>query len=143
MEPAPDRPEFLGDGVDPGRPCLTSSCEQALDTGKSYYLFALPVLVVVTLLARNVRTGGFGRLLTAIRDNEDAARAFTVPAVPSEWELPELLGSGTLSIVAVEASYFSSADFRARATSGEFNEPSPRQMHEVVPPGGELYWSAH
>ena len=71
---------FLGDGVDPGRPCLTSSCEQALDTGKSYYLFALPVLVLVTLLARNVRTGGFGRLLTAIRDNEDAARAFTVPA---------------------------------------------------------------
>ena len=70
----------LGDGVDPGRPCLTSSCEQALDTGKAYYLFALPVLVIVFLLARNVRTGGFGRLLTAIRDNEDAARAFTVPA---------------------------------------------------------------
>ena len=70
----------LGDGVDPGRPCLDSACERALETGKSYYLFSLPVLVIVTLLARNVRRGGFGRLLTAIRDNEDAARAFTVPA---------------------------------------------------------------
>jgi ABC-type branched-subunit amino acid transport system ATPase component/ABC-type branched-subunit amino acid transport system permease subunit len=71
---------ILGDGVDPGRPCLSSSCSHALDTGKAYYLFALPVLVLVTLLARNVRSGGFGRLLTAIRDNEDAARSFTVPA---------------------------------------------------------------
>jgi ABC-type branched-subunit amino acid transport system ATPase component/ABC-type branched-subunit amino acid transport system permease subunit len=71
---------ILGDGVDPGRPCLTSTCTRALDTGKAYYFFALPVLVLVTLLARNVRSGGFGRLLTAIRDNEDAARAFTVPA---------------------------------------------------------------
>lgn len=70
----------LGDGVDPGRPCLDSACKHALETGKSYYLFSLPVLVIVTLLARNVRRGGFGRLLTAIRDNEDAARAFTVPA---------------------------------------------------------------
>jgi ABC-type branched-subunit amino acid transport system ATPase component/ABC-type branched-subunit amino acid transport system permease subunit len=71
---------ILGDGVDPGRPCLTSSCSHPLDTGKAYYLFALPILVLVTLLARNVRAGGFGRLLTAIRDNEDAARSFTVPA---------------------------------------------------------------
>src|SRR4051812_20177241 len=71
---------ILGDGVDPGRPCLESTCKHALDTGEAYYFFALPVLVLVTLLARNVRCGGFGRLLTAIRDNEDAARAFTVPA---------------------------------------------------------------
>jgi ABC-type branched-subunit amino acid transport system ATPase component/ABC-type branched-subunit amino acid transport system permease subunit len=70
----------LGDGVDPGRPCIDAACKHALDTGKAYYLFALPVLVIVTLLARNVRRGGFGRLLTAIRDNEEAARAFTVPA---------------------------------------------------------------
>jgi ABC-type branched-subunit amino acid transport system ATPase component len=70
----------LGDGVDPGRPCLDTACKHAIDTGKAYYLFALPVLVIVTVLARNVRRGGFGRLLTAIRDNEDAARAFTVPA---------------------------------------------------------------
>ena len=38
------------------------------------------MLVLATLLARNVRRGGFGRLLLAVRDNEDAARAFTVRA---------------------------------------------------------------
>jgi ABC-type branched-subunit amino acid transport system ATPase component len=36
--------------------------------------------VLTVLLARNVRQGGFGRLLTAVRDNEEAARAFTVRA---------------------------------------------------------------
>jgi ABC-type branched-subunit amino acid transport system ATPase component/ABC-type branched-subunit amino acid transport system permease subunit len=67
----------LGDGVDPGRPVVGSL---PLDTGKLYYAFALPVLVLTVLLARNVRQGGFGRLLTAVRDNEEAARAFTVRA---------------------------------------------------------------
>ena len=67
----------LGDGVDPGRPIVGDT---PLDTGKLYYLFALPVLVLTVLLARNVRRGGFGLLLTAVRDNEDAARAFTVRA---------------------------------------------------------------
>jgi ABC-type branched-subunit amino acid transport system ATPase component/ABC-type branched-subunit amino acid transport system permease subunit len=67
----------LGDGVDPGRPVIGDT---PLDTGKLYYLFALPVLVLTVLLARNVRNGGFGRLLTAVRDNEEAARAFTVRA---------------------------------------------------------------
>jgi ABC-type branched-subunit amino acid transport system ATPase component/ABC-type branched-subunit amino acid transport system permease subunit len=67
----------LGDGVDPGRPIVG---DHPLDTGKLYYWFALPVLVLTVLLARNVRRGGFGLLLTAVRDNEDAARAFTVRA---------------------------------------------------------------
>jgi ABC-type branched-subunit amino acid transport system ATPase component/ABC-type branched-subunit amino acid transport system permease subunit len=67
----------LGDGVDPGRPIVGDT---PLDTGKLYYAFALPVLVLSVLLARNVRNGGFGRLLTAVRDNEEAARAFTVRA---------------------------------------------------------------
>lgn len=67
----------LGDGVDPGRPIIG---DHPLDTGKLYYLFALPVLLFTVLLARNVRQGGFGRLLTAVRDNEEAARAFTVRA---------------------------------------------------------------
>ena len=67
----------FGDGVDPGRPIVGDT---PLDTGKLYYLFALPVLVLTVLLARNVRRGGFGLMLTAVRDNEDAARAFTVRA---------------------------------------------------------------
>jgi ABC-type branched-subunit amino acid transport system ATPase component/ABC-type branched-subunit amino acid transport system permease subunit len=64
-------------GVDPGRPTIAG---HVLDTGKSYYLFALAVFVVLFLLVRNVRRSGFGRLLVAIRDNEDNARAFTLPA---------------------------------------------------------------
>jgi ABC-type branched-subunit amino acid transport system ATPase component/ABC-type branched-subunit amino acid transport system permease subunit len=67
----------LGDGVDPGRPIVNGA---ALDTGKRYYYFVLAVLVITMLLARNIRRGGLGRLLVAVRDNEDNARAFTVPA---------------------------------------------------------------
>ena len=50
----------------------------SLDPGRSYYYFALVVFVLLYLLARNVRTGGMGRLLLAVRDNEDAARAFSL-----------------------------------------------------------------
>lgn len=71
------QPWVLGSGVDPGRPVLLG---HALDSGHSYYYFALAVLVLAILLARNVRRGGFGQLLVAIRDNEDNARAFTVDA---------------------------------------------------------------
>jgi ABC-type branched-subunit amino acid transport system ATPase component/ABC-type branched-subunit amino acid transport system permease subunit len=71
------RSYVFGNGVNPGRPIIG---ETAIVTGRQYYWFALPVLAVACLLARNVRQGGFGRLLVAVRDNEDAARAFTVRA---------------------------------------------------------------
>lgn len=67
----------LGPGVDPGRPIIAG---HALDSGRSYYYVGLVTLLVALLIARNVRRGGLGRRLVAIRDNEDAARAFTVPA---------------------------------------------------------------
>ena len=67
----------LGDGVDPGRPIVLG---HPLDTGRTYYEFSLAILVILFLLARNVRRTGLGRLLVAVRDNEDNARAFTVPA---------------------------------------------------------------
>jgi ABC-type branched-subunit amino acid transport system ATPase component/ABC-type branched-subunit amino acid transport system permease subunit len=44
------------------------------------YLIALATLIVALWLARNVWNGGVGRRLRAVRDNEDAARAFTIPA---------------------------------------------------------------
>jgi ABC-type branched-subunit amino acid transport system ATPase component/ABC-type branched-subunit amino acid transport system permease subunit len=72
-----NQPWMLGDGVDPGRPVVNG---MALDTGRRYYYFVLAVLVLMLLLARNVRRGGLGRLLVAVRDNEDNARAFTVRA---------------------------------------------------------------
>jgi ABC-type branched-subunit amino acid transport system ATPase component/ABC-type branched-subunit amino acid transport system permease subunit len=71
------QPWMLGEGLDPGRPILAST---PLTSGKSYYVLALAVLVVASFLARNIRRSGIGRRLIAIRDNEDNARAFTVPA---------------------------------------------------------------
>ncbi|HVT20351.1 MAG TPA: ATP-binding cassette domain-containing protein [Mycobacteriales bacterium] len=68
---------MLGDGVDPGRPIIFG---HALDTGRLYYPFAFGLLVLALVIARNIRRSGFGRLLVAIRDNEDNARAFTVRA---------------------------------------------------------------
>lgn len=66
----------LGTGTDPGRPILPGG--EALDTGKEYYWFVLVLMVLSLLLARNIRKSGFGRLLVAVRDNEDTARSFTV-----------------------------------------------------------------
>ena len=73
------QPWMLGDGRDPGKP-TGWPLGRPLDTGHSYYYFALTLFVLALLLARNVRRSGFGRLLVAIRDNEDNARAFTVRA---------------------------------------------------------------
>jgi ABC-type branched-subunit amino acid transport system ATPase component/ABC-type branched-subunit amino acid transport system permease subunit len=66
---------FFGDGVFPGRPILG---ETRLESGHEYYAFTLVVLVLALVLARNARRGGFGLVLTAVRDNEDAAKAFTI-----------------------------------------------------------------
>ena len=66
-----------GDGVDPGRPVVGS---WVADTAKRYYLVALVVVIVATLLAWNVRRSGFGRLLVAVRDDEAQARAFGIRA---------------------------------------------------------------
>jgi ABC-type branched-subunit amino acid transport system ATPase component/ABC-type branched-subunit amino acid transport system permease subunit len=68
---------MLGEGVDPGRPIIGNF---AIDTGKRYYFFSLVPLAAGIWLARNAWTSGIGRRLRAIRENEDGARAFTVPA---------------------------------------------------------------
>ncbi|MGH2759457.1 MAG: ABC transporter permease subunit [Actinomycetota bacterium] len=65
----------LGSGV---VPTPLEIAGKPLDGGTSYYYFALLVFVGLFLVARNVRTTGFGRLLLAVRDNEDAARAFAL-----------------------------------------------------------------
>jgi ABC-type branched-subunit amino acid transport system ATPase component/ABC-type branched-subunit amino acid transport system permease subunit len=67
----------LGAGVDPGRPVLFGN---ALDSSREYYWFSLAVLILALLLSWNVRRGAMGRLLVAVRDNEDNARAFTIRA---------------------------------------------------------------
>ncbi len=71
------RPWMLGSGVTPGRPAIGG---MRLDTGKKYYFFALGFLILGAWLYRNLRAGGFGRCIVALRDNEIGARAFTVRA---------------------------------------------------------------
>ncbi len=66
----------FGDGVQPGRPQIGDT---VLSEARSYYYVVLAAFVVGLFLARNARDTGFGRILAATRDNEDAARAFTVP----------------------------------------------------------------
>ncbi|MFT5221991.1 MAG: ABC-type branched-subunit amino acid transport system ATPase component [Glaciecola sp.] len=68
---------FIGDGQAPGRPVILG---EPLDTALKYYWFALALTVVAVWVAANVRGSGFGRLMVAVRDNENAARAFAVPA---------------------------------------------------------------
>ncbi|GAA1373291.1 ABC transporter permease subunit [Catellatospora chokoriensis] len=70
-------PWLLGDGVPAPKPVWTG---YALVLAKDYYLFALLMLVLALWLAHRLRAGGFGRVVLALRDNEDAARALGVPA---------------------------------------------------------------
>jgi ABC-type branched-subunit amino acid transport system ATPase component/ABC-type branched-subunit amino acid transport system permease subunit len=64
-----------GAGREPGRPVVLG---HPLSSGRSYYYFAVALFLVCLFLAWNIRRSGFGRLLVAVRDNEDAARAFAV-----------------------------------------------------------------
>jgi ABC-type branched-subunit amino acid transport system ATPase component/ABC-type branched-subunit amino acid transport system permease subunit len=68
---------FGVDGVVPGSPSINGF---QLDTGKRYYWFALALTAICFLITRNIRSAGLSRLFVAVRDNEDNARAFTVPA---------------------------------------------------------------
>ncbi|MET7399643.1 ATP-binding cassette domain-containing protein [Dactylosporangium sp. NPDC005572] len=68
---------LLGSGVPSPKPDWAG---YTLDVAADYYLFALMMLGIGLWLTANLRRGGFGRLLTALRDNEEAARALTVPA---------------------------------------------------------------
>ncbi len=52
----------------------------SIDDGRTQAYLALGLLTVALLVARNIHDSSFGRLLVALRDNEDAARAFSVSA---------------------------------------------------------------
>jgi ABC-type branched-subunit amino acid transport system ATPase component/ABC-type branched-subunit amino acid transport system permease subunit len=82
------RPELLGGGVAPPAPFGT-------ETSKAYFPYALATCALLVLLAANVRRSGFGRRLVATRDNEDQAKAFTVPAT-----LVKLQGFGAAGFIA-------------------------------------------
>ncbi|MEA2274137.1 MAG: hypothetical protein QOI98_2845 [Solirubrobacteraceae bacterium] len=71
------RPWALGGGVHVDRLVVGP-----LDTGEpaGAYLLSVIALVLGLTLVRNISKSGFGRRLRAVRDNEQAARAFGVPA---------------------------------------------------------------
>ncbi len=71
------QPWMLGDGVTPTRP---EPFGLSLETGRSYYYLSLVLLAGAMVVTRNVRRSGLGRVLVAVRDNEENARAFTVRA---------------------------------------------------------------
>jgi ABC-type branched-subunit amino acid transport system ATPase component/ABC-type branched-subunit amino acid transport system permease subunit len=72
-----ERPWAFGDGERPGQPVIGSL---RLDTGRSYGVLCVIVLLCVLAVAWNVRRSGLGRRFVAVRDNEAGARAFTLPA---------------------------------------------------------------
>jgi ABC-type branched-subunit amino acid transport system ATPase component/ABC-type branched-subunit amino acid transport system permease subunit len=68
---------FGGSGVRVGKPLIGSL---SLDGTKRYYYFVLFFLVASIWVAKHIWRGGLGRIMTALRDNEDAARTFTIAA---------------------------------------------------------------
>ena len=86
------QPWMLGDGVEPDR---VSIAGLILDTGKKYYLFALVVFVAAFGVVRNFWRTGLARRLVALRDNESAARAFTIP--PTSVRIQAFAFSGFLA----------------------------------------------
>ncbi len=68
---------MLGIQAEPGRFTVGGF---VLDTGKRYYYLAIVVMLAVLWMVRNLRRSIAGHTLIAVRDNEDAARALTIPA---------------------------------------------------------------
>src|SRR5690606_9658640 len=81
---------LLGDGVNVPKPQWTG---YPLELAKDYYLFALLMLGLGLVAVVNLRRSGFGRVLTALRDNEDAARALSVAAPKRKLQAYALAGA--------------------------------------------------
>ncbi|MGH1564963.1 ABC transporter permease subunit [Mumia sp. DW29H23] len=81
---------FLGDGVSPAKPTWWG---YPMDLARDYYLFAILMLAIGVFVCANLWRSGFGRSLQALRDNEDAARAFTVPRTLRKLQLYAVSGA--------------------------------------------------
>ncbi|MEV6342785.1 branched-chain amino acid ABC transporter permease/ATP-binding protein [Actinoplanes sp. NPDC051851] len=68
---------LLGDGLTTPYPVWH---DYVVSVSADYYLFALMLLAIGWWVTVRLRAGGFGRLLLALRDNEEAGRALTVAA---------------------------------------------------------------
>ncbi|MGI9667727.1 MAG: ABC transporter permease subunit [Acidimicrobiia bacterium] len=81
---------MFGRGIAPPQPIFGSII---IDTARSYYYVVLLGLVIMIWVTRNLRRSGFGRKLVAVRDNEPAARALTVPASRTKLQLYGVTGA--------------------------------------------------
>ena len=77
------QPWAIGEGVRPPRLVVV---DDLVDTSRGYFLFSLPFLAGALWLVRNVSRSSYGRALRGLRDNEDGARAFGVPATRRKLE---------------------------------------------------------
>ena len=64
-----------------------------IDDGHVQAYLGLAALAITLLLARNIAASSFGRLLVALRDNEDAARAFSVSATARKLQAYAVAGA--------------------------------------------------
>ena len=80
---------FLGNGINPAKPTIFG---YPIELSVDYYLFALMMLAIGFFITKNVRESGFGRSLQALRDNEDAGRALTIPARLRKFQLYAVAG---------------------------------------------------
>jgi ABC-type branched-subunit amino acid transport system ATPase component/ABC-type branched-subunit amino acid transport system permease subunit len=76
------RQEFLLGATAAGVPALKPDFGSGFNLAfaKNYYLYSLVFLAIGFFITWNVRRSGFGRVMRALRDNEDAGRALSVPA---------------------------------------------------------------
>ncbi|WP_370614819.1 ABC transporter permease subunit [Mumia qirimensis] len=81
---------FLGDGISPAKPTWFG---YPMNLARDYYLFAILMLALGVFVCANLWRSGFGRSLQALRDNEDAARAFTVPRTMRKLQLYAVSGA--------------------------------------------------
>jgi ABC-type branched-subunit amino acid transport system ATPase component/ABC-type branched-subunit amino acid transport system permease subunit len=72
------RPLLTGEAVGPVRFPRTDLFGLDLSSPRSFYFFALACLVVAAATAARLRRTGVGRTTIAVRDNPDAAAAYTV-----------------------------------------------------------------
>jgi ABC-type branched-subunit amino acid transport system ATPase component/ABC-type branched-subunit amino acid transport system permease subunit len=72
------QPWMLGSGVNQDPASIAGI---TIKTARGYYVLGLIVLVIGIWICRNVWKGGLGRRMRAVRDNEDASRAFALNPV--------------------------------------------------------------
>ncbi|MEV6299999.1 ATP-binding cassette domain-containing protein [Actinoplanes sp. NPDC051861] len=84
------QPWLIGDGLVVPYPVWDG---YVVSVATDYYLFALLLLGLGWWVTARLSSGGFGRLLLALRDNEDAGRALTVRAPMRKLQVYALSGA--------------------------------------------------